>query len=175
MVQESDEQSITATAVDRIQALGALVKQSLRRQFPLAVGLAEVSLIGCERLGERASESRTGWLGMISVAALFVVATPIAAQPSCDSGMLKFLGDIETLTVEGVGILLFIMLITAGGLKALPLKGTDRWGNTAIGGVIVGVTFFVLGPALIDLADSASPVDMNADCSTGGSNSDGGN
>lgn len=167
MVQESDDHSITATAVDCTQAL-ASVKQSLRQQFPLAVSVAEVSLIGCERLGERASESRVGHFGIISLAALLLVADPAAAQLSCDSGLLKFFSDIQTLTVQSVGMLLFIMLVSAGGLKALPMRGTDKWGNTAIGGVIVGVTFFVLGPALVDLADSATPVDMSQECNTGG-------
>lgn len=155
-------------SLSSIQTSIASVTQTARRQSPFPTALAGCGAVGCERLGERASRSRIGWVAMFAVPALLLFVDPAAAQVSCDEGMLKFLSDIQTLTVESVGILLFVILLGAGALKAAPMKGTDSWGNSLLGGFLVGVAFFVLGPGLIDLANSATPVDMSAGCSTGG-------
>lgn len=167
MVQSADH-----SAVERLRGYCTASKARLRRRFPVAIGTIQLSLRGCEQLGERATETRSGRLGLGLLTGVLMVALlsgTVLAQPACDSGMLKFLGDIETLSVEGIMMLLGIMVVAAGALKGLPIRGTDKWGNSAIGGVIVATTFFVLGPALIDLANQATPVDMAAECSTGGS------
>lgn len=164
----SDDQSMTAGILGHVQALGASFKQFFRRHFPVAAAFAEASFIGCERLGERASRSRAGWIGMFAIPMLLLIVQPAAGQVNCNQGMLKFLSDIQTLTVESVGILLLVILIVASALKAAPVKGTDTWANSLIGGFLGGVAFFVLGPALIDLADAATPVDLSSTCNTGG-------
>jgi hypothetical protein len=132
------------------------------------MGMASLAFYGSEQLGERASSSRIGWIAMFAVPALLIVVDPAAAQVSCSNGPLAFLGDVKTLTIQGVGIALFIMLVSAGGLKAAPFRGTSSMGNSLVGGFMVGVGFLVLGPALIDLADQTTPIDLSTQCNTGG-------
>jgi prolipoprotein diacylglyceryltransferase len=50
------------------------------------------------------------------------------------------------------------------------MRGTNSWGNALIGSVIAGVVFLVVGPALLDIADQASPINMNAQCTGGAGN-----
>jgi hypothetical protein len=132
--------------------------------------LARLAFHGSDRLSKRASESRLGWLAMLAVPALMILVEPVAAQQvSCNSGPLAFLSSVKVLSVQGAGIIFFTMVVIGGGLKAIPAKGTNSWGNSLLRGFMAGVAFVILGPALINLADGATPIDLSAQCTTGGS------
>jgi hypothetical protein len=162
------EQSKIATALMRGRALGATYKDIMRRQFPNAAAVGTLSFAGAERLGARISDSKAGWMAMFVVPLLLFAVDPAAAQVQCNSGLLKFFGSLQTLTVETLGFLLIITLISAGILKMVPWRGTEKWSNAAIAGFCVGALFLILGPVIIDLADAATPIDLSAQCKTGG-------
>lgn len=167
---ENDSQSMIAASVTTIQRCVASVKPTARRQFPLGMGLLALGVAGSERLGERASQSRFVWVGLGAILILLFAIDPAAAQVNCNQGMLAFLGDLKTIVVEGMGILLLVILVGAGLMKMSSFKGANRAGNALLGAFFIGVGFYVLGPALIDIADSATPVDMSTQCNAGGSN-----
>lgn len=145
------------------------LKQTAYREIPLSAALAGLSFRACERLGEWVTDSRKGRLSLLSLVAMMLFSGPAAAQAGCGSGPLQFLGSIHQLVTQSAGTIIITMVIAAGVLKMLPMRGTNSWGNALIGSVIVGVVFLVLGPAFVDLADqSSSAVNMNAQCTGGG-------
>lgn len=148
----------------------ASLSRTLQRRFPVVMGLLTIAFYGSEQLGERASRSRLTWVALFAIPVLLVAIDPVAAQVECGSGPLAFLGDIKTLIVEGMGIILLGILTLAGGLKMVSIKGTNRIANALLGGFFVGVLFYVLGPAVVDIADSATPIDMSTQCNPGGGN-----
>jgi hypothetical protein len=135
----------------------------------MPAALAGLSFVGFERLGARATSTRRRRIALLSLAGMLVMITPVAAQ-GCGSGPLQFIGDIYSLVTRGAGTIIVTTLILAGALKVLPMRGTNSWGNALIGGVITGVVFLVVGPALLDIADQASPINMNAQCTGGAGN-----
>ncbi len=161
--------SIVTASVTAIQGSVAFLTQTARREFPLAMAFTGLTLVGLERMGERASRSRTGWVMMFMIPAMMFTVGPASAQPNCNEGFLQFIGSVETLTIQSVGMIFGVIIATAAVLKAVPVRGTNSIGNQLLGGFMVGVGFFVLGPAFVDLADSATPIDMSAECNTGGS------
>lgn len=154
----------TTTALTRTASL----TRTLQRRFPLAVGLLTVAFYGSEQLGERASRYRLTWVALFAIPVVLFAIDPVAAQVDCGSGPLAFLGDLKTLIVEGMGIILFGILTLAGLLKMVSIKGTNRIANAFLGGFFIGVLFYVLGPAVVDIADSSTPVDMSTQCNPGG-------
>jgi hypothetical protein len=158
-----------AASVTTVQTSVGSFTQPARRQFPLAMGLFALAVAGSEHLGERASHSRFVWVGLGAIPVVLFAIDPAAAQVACNEGMLAFLGDLKTIVVEGMGILLFVILVAAGLMKMSSFKGANRAGNALLGAFFIGVGFYVLGPALIDIADSATPVDMSTQCNAGGS------
>lgn len=158
--------------------IGSLTRIA-RTHLPLPAALASVSFVACERLGARVSGSRTGRLSLLGLIALFVMVGPAAAQEdgggggaSCGSGPLTFLSDIYSLITTSAGLIIVSMVIVAGVLKMIPMRGTNSWGNALVGSVIVGIVFLVLGPAVVNLADqSTGAVDMSVQCTGNGSGS----
>lgn len=157
-----------AASLMSIQGNTVLIRKIARREFPTATAFAGLTLVGLERMGEQASRSRTGWAMMLMIPAMMVAVGPASAQVNCNEGFLQFISSVETLTIQSVGMILGIIIATAAVLKAIPVRGTNSIGNQLLGGFMVGVGFFVLGPAFVDLADSATPIDMSAECNTGG-------
>jgi hypothetical protein len=150
---------------DRVASL----KQAAYRRAPIPAALASWSFIGLERLGEKATSTRKRRLSLLSVGLMMVFVGPAAAQQSgCKSGPLSFLGDIHSLITKGAGTVIVSMVIVAGVLKMIPVRGTNSWGNALIGSIIVGVLFLVIGPALVDLADQSTDVKLDSPCTGGG-------
>ena len=151
---------------DRVASL----KQTAYREAPVPAALASWSFFGLERLGEKATNSRKRRMSLLSVGLMLFVAGPAAAQQvSCSSGLLSFLSRLNSLITRSAGTIIISMVVVAGILKMLPMRGTNSWGNALVGSVIVGVVFLVVGPALVNLADqSTDAVNMDAQCGGGG-------
>ena len=149
----------------------ASVKQMAYQQAPIPTVLANWSFVGLERLGERAMSTRKRRVSLLTagLAMMFMTSPAAAQQVSCDSGPLSFLSSIHSLITQSAGTIIVSMVIIAGVLKMIPMRGTNSIGNALVGSVIVGVLFLVVGPALVDLADqSTDAVSMNAQCTGGG-------
>ena len=146
----------------------ASFKQAAYRKAPIPAALASWSFIGLERLGEKTISSRKGRMSLLSMGLMMMFVGPAAAQVSCDSGPLSFLSSIHSLITQGAGTIIVSMVIVAGVLKMIPMRGTNSWGNALVGSVIVGVLFLVIGPALVDLADQATDINLDAQCTGGG-------
>lgn len=144
------------------------VTQTVRREVPQAAVFASFLAVALERLGARAPATRRRRMSLLVVAATMMMVRPAAAQANCNQGVLGFLSELQEITIEGAGLILFALIAAAAILKALPLRGTDRAGNMVIGGVIVGIIFFVVGPAIVDIAATFSPIDMAQSCTVGG-------
>lgn len=135
--------------------------------FPVPTVIAGLSFVGLERLGARASKSRTGRRSLVAIAAMMAMIGPAAAQANCSDGVLGFLTEIQEITIQGAGLILFALIAAAAILKALPIRGTNSAGNVVIGGVIVAIVFYVVGPAVVDIASTFSPIDMSQGCTVG--------
>ena len=146
----------------------ASLTRTAHRQFPLLAALPTTSFTSLERLGERVSGSHTGRLFLVVLAVVMLFAGPAAAQAGGGSGPIQFLCLIHQLVTQSAGTIIITMVIVAGVLKMIPMRGTNNWGNVLIGSVLVGIVFLVIGPALVDLADqSSSAVSMDAQCGSG--------
>ena len=147
----------------------ASLSRTVHHQFPLLAALSTASFAGLERLGERVSASHVGRRFLVVLAVVMLFAGPVSAQAGGGSGPLQFLCLIHQLVTQSAGTIIITMVIIAGVLKMIPMRGTNSWGNVLIGSVIAGVVFLVIGPALVDLADqSSSAVSMDAQCGGGG-------
>ena len=155
-------------AIPGIHDRVASLKQATYRNVPIHAALASWSFIGLEHLGEKATSTRKRRMSLLSVGLMMVFVTPAAAQVSCSSGPLSFLSSIHSLITQGAGTIIVSMVIIAGVLKMIPMRGTNSWGNALVGSVIVGVLFLVIGPALVDLADQATDINLDAQCTGGG-------
>ena len=152
-----------------VQSQVASLKQMAYRKVPIPAALAGWSFIGLARLGETATSTRKRRLSVLSVGLVMAFTGPAAAQATgCESGPLSFLSNIHSLITQSVGTIIVSMVIVAGALKMIPMRGTNNWGNALIGSVIVGVLFLVLGPALVDLADQSTGINLDAQCTGGG-------
>lgn len=151
-----------------VQSQVASLKQGAYRTAPIPAVLASWSFVGLERLGEKATSTRKRRVSLLSVGLMMAFVGPAAAQVSCSSGPLSFLSKIHSLITQGAGTIIVSMVIVAGVLKMIPMRGTNSWGNALIGSVIVGVIFLVLGPAVIDLADQSTGINLDAQCTSGG-------
>jgi hypothetical protein len=146
------------------------LKQVAYREAPVPAALAGWSLIGLEALGERVTSTRKRRVSLLSLGMMLFMGGPAAAQQvSCDSGPLSFLSSINSLITQSAGTIIITMVIAAGILKMIPMRGTNSWGNALVGSVIVGVLFLVIGPALVNIADqSNTAVNMDPQCTGGG-------
>jgi hypothetical protein len=151
---------------NRIASLTRLVYQ----HAPVPATLAGLSFAYLEKLGGRATSTRKKRLSLLSVAAMMVLVGPAAAQAGCDDGPLAFLGSIHSMIQRSAALIIGSMVIAAGIMKMIPGRGTNSIGNALIGGVLVGLVFVVVGPALVELAGQHSPINPNA-CGAGGGGS----
>jgi type IV secretory pathway VirB2 component (pilin) len=152
------------TAVrNRVASLTRLACQ----EVPVPAALAGLSFTALERLGERACSSRKRRLSLLSLAAMMVLVGPAAAQAGCSGGPLTFLSSVHSMIQRSAGLIIVSMVIAAGIMKMIPGRGTNSIGNALIGGVLVGLVFLVVGPALVELAGQNSPINPNA-CGAGG-------
>ena len=152
-----------------IQARLVSLKQVAYRKAPIPAALAGWSFVALAHLGERATGTKRRRVSLLSLGMMLLMGGSAAAQAGCGSGPLQFLSDLHSLITQGAGTIIISMVIVAGVLKMIPMRGTNSWGNALIGSVIVGVLFLVVGPALVDLADqSTTAVNMNAQCTGGG-------
>lgn len=150
----------------------ASLREVAYRTVPVPAALAGLSFIALERFGERATSTRKRRLSLLSVAAMMVLVGPAAAQTGCSSDPLAFLSSIHGMIQRSAGLIIGAMVIAAGIMKMIPGRGTNSIGNALIGGVLVGLVFVVVGPALVDLAGQHSPINPNA-CGAGGGGSGG--
>ena len=138
------------------------------QRVPIPAALAGWSFVGLERLGERATSTRKRRMSLLSAGLVMMLVGPAAAQVGCGNNALGFLSDLHSLVQQSAGIILGAMVIAAGIMKMVPTRGTNAIGNALIGGVLVGLVFLVVGPALVDIAGQSSPVEMTAQCGGGG-------
>jgi hypothetical protein len=139
--------------------------QTVRRQHPLAAAIGGQSFRAADRFGARVSGSRIGRFSVAALAGMLFMVAPVAAQSvSCSDGPLSFLAALYSMVTMSAGTIIVSMVILAGVLKMIPMRGTNSWGNALVSSVIVGVLFLVVGPALIDLANPATPIQLNAQC-----------
>lgn len=134
---------------------------------PVPAALAGLSFTFLERFGERATATRKRRLSLLSLAGMMVLVGPAAAQAGCSGGPLSFLSSIHDMIQRSAGLIIISMVIAAGIMKMIPGRGTNSIGNALIGGVLVGLVFVVVGPALVDLAGQSSPINPDA-CGAGG-------
>jgi hypothetical protein len=137
------------------------------QQVPVPAALAGLSFAALERLGERATSTRKRRLSLLSLAAMMVMVGPAAAQAGCGGGPLSFLSSVHSMIQRSAGLIIGSMVIAAGIMKMIPGRGTNSIGNALIGGVLVGLVFLVVGPALVELAGQNSAINPNA-CGAGG-------
>jgi hypothetical protein len=142
-----------------------LLGQTVRRQHPFAAAIGDQSFRAADRFGACVSESRIGRFSLVALAGMLFMVGPAAAQSvSCGDGPLAFLGALYSLVTMSAGTIIVSMVILAGVLKMIPMRGTNSWGNALVSSVVVGILFLVVGPALIDLANPATPIQLNAQC-----------
>jgi hypothetical protein len=147
----------------------ASVTQLAYQKVPVPAALAGLSFVALERLGERATSTRKRRVSLLSLGGMLVLVSPAAAQVNCGgNGPLAFLGSLYNLVTMSAGTIVISMVILAGVLKMVPMRGTNSWGNALVGSVLTGVAFLVLGPALVNLADQATGINLNAQCTGGG-------
>ena len=151
----------------------ALLIQLAYREVPVPAAFAGLSFVMLERFGERATSTRKRRLSLLSLAVMMVMGGPAAAQAGCDGGPLTFLSSIHDMIQRSAGLIIISMVVAAGVFKMIPGRGTNSIGNALIGGVLVGLVFIVVGPALVDLAGQSSPIDPSA-CGAGGEGGGGG-
>ena len=144
----------------------ASLRRYANRRAPIPAALGGLSVVALASIGERATETRKRRLSLLSVAAMMVLVGPAAAQAGCSGGPLSFLSSIHGMIQRSAGLIIGAMVIAAGIMKMIPGRGTNSIGNALIGGVLVGLVFIVVGPALVDLAGQSSPI--NPDACTGG-------
>jgi hypothetical protein len=162
------------TALTTLRNRVASLNQTVRSRSPVAAAVADLSVRGCERLGERATSTQRRRIALLSLVGMMMMVTPAAAQPNCGSGFLQFIGFVRTLSIQAVGMAFIVLILAGVVLKAIPIAGTDRAGNAVLGGVVVALVFLVLAVTLVDLADSAAGgIELSSSCSTGGSGSGG--
>lgn len=161
--------SAVEDAFDSTRNRVASLRQIAYQEVPLPAVVASWSFIGLERLGEHATRTRKRRFSLLSVGMMMLFVTPAAAQQiSCDgNGVLAFLNDLHTLVSKSAGLIIISMVIAAGVLKMLPMRGTNKMGNALIGGVLVGIVFLVAGPALVDIAGQSTDIDMTSQCDGG--------
>ena len=141
------------------------------REVPVPTALAGLSVVALARLGDRATATRKRRVSLLSLGLMMVMSGPAAAQQvGCGSGPLQFLSALHSLVTQSVGTIVITMVLLAGALKMIPMRGTSSWGNALIGSVLVGIVFLVLGPAFVNIADQAtgSSVSLTAQCTGGG-------
>lgn len=154
-----------STLRDRVESYS----ERVRRRYPMAAAVGNLSIQNLERLGERTTGSRMGKIALLAFVALVLFAAPVAAQ-SCTKGILGFLGALKTMSVQALGLMLFALLAAGVILRAIPVQGTSTAGNVILGGVIAGVVILVIGTAVIDIAGQFTDIKLAAKCSTGGGN-----
>jgi hypothetical protein len=87
-----------------------------------------------------------------------------AAQDFCSTEGGQFAAAAQS-GIAGIALAFLVaMLLAAAVLKALPVKGTSKLGNIAIGGFFVAVGAIVLGLAFADFALGFSPIDPSSTC-----------
>jgi hypothetical protein len=168
MVQDLSERS--GRAIQQIRNHAATLRRLAYQRAPMPALLTGLSFAYLEKLGGRATSTRKRRLSLLSVAAMMVLVGPAAAQAGCNDGPLAFLGSIHSMIQRSAALIIGSMVIAAGILKMIPGRGTNSIGNALIGGVLVGLVFVVVGPALVELAGQNSPIDPNA-CGAGGGGS----
>lgn len=161
---------MSETALTTVRNRMASFAQFAYREIPVPAALAGLSFVALERLGDRATRTRKRRMSLLSLLGMVFLVGPAAAQSvSCSDGPLAFLGALYNLVTMSAGTIVVAMVILAGVLKMLPMRGTNSWGNALIGSVLTGVVFLVLGPALVNLAgQSTSAVSLSAQCTGGG-------
>lgn len=158
------EKSRLSNARKRVESYS----EEARRRYPMVAALAGLSFHGLERVGDRATGSRTGRTSLLALVALVTITAPVAAQVSCESGFLGFLGALRTMSVQALGLTLFALLAAGVILRAIPVQGTSTAGNVIVGGVIAAVVILIIGTAFIDIGGSFTDIDLSPQCSTGG-------
>jgi hypothetical protein len=153
-------------AIQQVRNRAATLRRIAHRHIPVPAALAGLSFAALERFGERATSTRKRRLSLLSFATMMVLVGPAAAQAGCGSDPLTFLSSIHGMIQRSAGLIIGAMVIAAGIMKMIPGRGTNSIGNALIGGVLVGLVFLVVGPALVDLAGQSSPI--NPDACTGG-------
>lgn len=87
-----------------------------------------------------------------------------AAQDFCNTQGGQFAAAVQT-GIGGLAIAFLVaMLLAAVVLKAVPVKGTSKLANVAIGGFFVGVAMIVIGLAFANFALGFSPVEASSSC-----------
>jgi hypothetical protein len=160
---------MSKTSFTRVRNCIAPLIRLAYQHAPIPAALARLSFAYLEKLGGRATSTRKKRLSLLSLGAMMVLVGPAAAQPAgCSGGPLSFLSSIHSMIQQSAGLIIISMVIAAGIMKMIPGRGTNSIGNALIGGVLVGLVFIVVGPALVDLAGQNSPIDPSACGATGG-------
>lgn len=158
--------------IDRmVRNYAASLSATARHRFPAAAAVIGLLFVGLEQFGDRISRTRRRRIALLSLAGAMMMVAPAAAQVDCGSGFLGFISSLRTLSIQAVGMFFIVMILGGVVLKGMPVSGTDRAGNTVLGGVVVSLVFLVLAVSLIDLADTAagSAIELDSTCSTDGS------
>lgn len=151
-----------------IQNCVASLTRLAYRKVPVPTALAGLSFMMLGRLGERATATRKRRVLLLSLAGVLLMAVPVAAQVDCSDGILGFIGALRTMSVQALGLMLFVLLAAGVILRAIPFQGTSTAGNVIIGGVIAGVVILILGTAVIDIGGQFTDIDLSPQCNAGG-------
>jgi hypothetical protein len=144
----------------------ASLRRVAYRRAPFLAALGGLLIVALANIGERATRTRKRRITALSLTGMMVtMVAPAAAQSvGCGDGPLSFLAAIYSMITMSAGTIIVSMVILAGVLKMIPMRGTNSWGNALVSSVVVGILFLVVGPALIDLANPATPIQLNAQC-----------
>ena len=82
----------------------------------------------------------------------------------CSTGAGQMLGGIQHLSTLALGSLITIFLIAIVILKMIPLRGTDRAANVAIGGFLLGLIVLVFGGSMIHYTNQFTDISLTQSC-----------
>ena len=85
-------------------------------------------------------------------------------QNFCSTGAGQMLGGIQHLSTLALGSLITIFLIAIVILKMIPLRGTDRAANVAIGGFLLGLIVLVFGGSMIHYTNQFTDISLTQSC-----------
>ena len=82
----------------------------------------------------------------------------------CSTGAGQMLGGIQHLSTLALGSLITIFLIAIVILKMVPLRGTDRAANVAVGGFLLGLIVLVFGGSMIHYTNQFTDISLTQSC-----------
>lgn len=109
-------------------------------------------------------------VALLAIVAPLALVDPVAAQEACASQFGQMTAALENGAANLLASFLIIAIVAAVVIKAVPIPGTNRWGNAAVGGVFAAIIVLVALFSVAEFAAAYSPIDLSSSCGgvTGG-------